>query len=67
MKAQAQFQNTGAIELAVTVTMPVAEWKYVLRDLKPDSSPATDFARIVRAAVTMAEDRMEVSNNDTAT
>lgn len=40
--------------------MPLAAWKYIVRDLKRDSAQAADLANVIRRALELAEARIEV-------
>ena len=60
MKAYVAFLETDTIEVAITVTMPLRSWKYVLRDLQGASCPSNDFRAILMSAITAATERIEI-------
>lgn len=45
--------------------MPLAAWKYIVRDLKRDSAPAAELADVILRALELAEARIEVPTTAT--
>ena len=60
MKASVEFQNTGSVDVAITIMMPLAAWKYVKRDLQAESAPSHDVRVIITKAIEAAEARIEI-------
>lgn len=60
MKAKAEFLKVDQMELAISITMPLGDWK-ALRAQMPTSWPSCDLVDVIREAVRQAEGNFRVT------
>jgi hypothetical protein len=61
MKTQAKFLNPEAMEVEVTFTATLREWKYIKDGVTTNTVPASEFAREVRRIIERCEQEFEIT------
>lgn len=60
MKAHAVFSNPAEMELSLSISMSIREWKLIQKALESTCCQAVELKDCIRVAVETAESRMEL-------